>query len=107
MVSHEEILRMRSNVSASKNNKNYWSKENDKALRKMYNEGYGISEIAIEMGRTENSIAKRIKDLKLDAKRYHTKEKTQKPVNCLCNDCKRYHMNLCNGLTDMTDPRTR
>ena len=95
MVSHEKIRELRNNAAASEHNKAYWSKDNDKKLREMYAEGYGISEMAIEMGRTENSIAKRIKDLKLDAKRYRIKEKRQKVSDCLCSACERYRSNLC------------
>lgn len=49
MVTHEKIQEMRTSASYSKHNKNYWSNENDKDLKKMYYEGYGISEIAYEM----------------------------------------------------------
>ena len=75
----------------------YWSKEDDKELKKKYDEGYGISEIAIEVGRTENSISKRIKDLKLDAKRYNTKRREPKQKGCICGKCNRYQRHECNG----------
>lgn len=104
MVSHEEIMEMRNNAAASKNNKDYWSEANDKVLRKMYYAGYGILEIAIKMGGTENSIGKRIKDFKLDAKRYQTGEKKQKSGNCLCKNCRQYRENFCNGPTGMEVP---
>lgn len=61
MTSHEKILEMRTNSSYSKHNKDYWSKENDKELKKRYNEGYGISEMALEMGRTKTVSAKELK----------------------------------------------
>ena len=99
MTSHEKILEMRTNSSYSKHNKDYWSKENDKELKKRYNEGYGISEMALEMGRTENSISKRIKDLKLDAKRYNTKSKKYRPAGCLCNKCEHFKSKRCSGLS--------
>ena len=97
MTSHEKILEMRTNSSYSKHNKDYWSKENDKELRRRYNEGYGISEMALEMGRTENSISKRIKDLKLDAKRYNTRSKKSRPAGCLCNKCEHYKAKQCSN----------
>lgn len=96
-ATHEKIKEMRINASYSKHNKDFWSKENDKELKKKYNEGYGISEIALEMGRTENSIAKRIKDLKLDVKRYNTKRREPKQKGCICGKCYRYQKHECNG----------
>ena len=94
---HEQIKEMRRNSSFSQHNKDYWSEKNDKDLGRMYDEGYGISEIAVEMGRTENSIAKRIKDLKLDEKRYNTKPKKSKPAECLCDKCDLYKEKKCEG----------
>ena len=94
---HEQIKEMRRNSSFSQHNKDYWSEKNDKDLARMYDEGYGISEIAVEMGRTENSISKRIKDLKLDEKRYNTKPKKSKPVECLCDKCDLYKEKKCEG----------
>ena len=99
MTSHEKILQMRSNASFSKHNKNYWDKKNDAALRKMYNEGYGISEMALKMGRTENSISKRIKDLRFDVRRYNTKGRNSKKDGCLCDRCSLYKSRECNGAT--------
>ena len=90
---------MRTNSSYSKHNKDYWGKENDKELKRRYNEGYGISEMALEMGRTENSISKRIKDLKLDAKRNNTKSKKSRPTGCLCNRCENYKAKRCRGVS--------
>ena len=97
MISHEKIREMRSNAGFSKHNKDYWDEKNDAALRKMYNECYGISEMALKTGRTENSISKRIKDLRLDVRRYNTKGRNSKKDGCICDRCSLYKRHECNG----------
>lgn len=37
-----------------------WNEQEDKRVMEMYNEGYAVKEIAVEIGRTPNAVSKRI-----------------------------------------------
>lgn len=95
MMMHEKIKEMRENSSSLENNKAFWNKDADKELSDMYAKGYGISEIAIKMGRTENSVYKRIKNLKLEVKKYNTCGKKKSGDKCLCSQCEFFMSSSC------------
>lgn len=95
MMIREKIKAMRANSSNLENNKAFWNKDADKELRNMYYDGYGITEIAIKIGRTENSVFQRIKKLKLEEKKYNTCGKKKSSDKCLCSQCEFFMSSSC------------
>lgn len=67
----------------------YWSDSDRELLTSMFEEGYGITEIAIILQRTEPAVVQQIEKMDL----YHRKEHPvrrkakPKPPACLCGDC--------------------
>ena len=85
-VLYKEIQRMRQNRTEKSKNRAYWSNDETEKLRGVFDEGMGISEIALEIGRTEKAVFQKINELKL----YEAVNKPQKRsavAGCRCNEC--------------------
>ena len=86
----ENLKKLRSGEASSKSNpKSYWQKEDDENLTTLFRDGFGISEIALMMNRTERAIMQRIEHLKL----YET---SRKPYRSKKGDCS--HKKHCHSI---------
>lgn len=91
----EQILKLRCGHPEIDNRNGYWSDEDVKKLQKMFDEGIGISEIAVRMGRTEVSVSQRLLALgcfqpqtrSRKHKDPNEKKKTSKKPKCRCEKC--------------------
>lgn len=62
--SMEEKIRMMRFVDLYlENNNGYWTEEEEKKLSSMFHMGTGISQIALELGRTERTVVQKINAL--------------------------------------------
>lgn len=85
-VLHKEIQKMRQNRTPHSKNHEYWSEEESKRLSNLFDEGVGLSEIALQMGRTERAIVLKVNKDKLYAAVYAPR-KTPDAMGCLCEKC--------------------
>lgn len=94
---------MREKPGLLESNGDYWSDEDNQKLCDMYDEGYGITDLALMMKRTELAIINRLTlNYKLGRNKQH-KERT-KIITCKCNSCDLRE--LCgryNASTDVPD----
>lgn len=69
----------------------YWSDDDVKTLRVMFNEGTGITEIAVKLGRSETAVIQETEKLGLFERKYPprlcARGKTSVPDGCLCEKC--------------------
>ena len=86
------IKRQRSGNQYIERYREYWTPIQDETLRSMFAEGYGISEIACHMNRTERSVIQRLEKNKL----FPTINKKRTPATthhtCLCKKCEHYQI---------------
>ena len=82
----KEIQQMRQNRTPHSKNREYWSKEDGEQLRGLFDEGVGISEIALQMGRTERAVMLKINESKLYEAVYAPR-KMPDDTGCLCKKC--------------------
>ena len=57
---HEELKKRRFGYQKLDRYRETWTEENDLELAGLFNEGYGISEIAVTMGRSERAVFQRL-----------------------------------------------
>lgn len=89
MNKHLDVIALRRDGAAKK--KGYWKEEERKLFIKMYNEGAGITELALQFGRSESAIMNQVDKLGLNPRvRASRKEK----LGCLCKECSLY--DTCN-----------
>ena len=86
----QQLIALRNGDLAAENANEYWSEEDSRKAKKMFEEGYGISDIALELKRTEVSVTCHLQNQGLFAKQCRPRMKSAKSKNavCLCKDCK-------------------
>lgn len=83
---HKEIQKMRQNRTEKSKNREYWSDGEIEKVSGLFYGGVDISEIALEIGRTEKAVFQKINGLKL----YEAVNRPQSrsaPGICRCNEC--------------------
>ena len=78
------IAEMRKSPRSALNNKRYWSKADTDSLKNQFIMGIGISEIAVDLERTERTVLERCHKLGLYGS---MNGKRPKELVCLCKDC--------------------
>ena len=96
-VNSEDIIALRNNPFIADNRRAYWNDELEQDVKDLFNEGRGITEIAVLLQRTENSIVSKIKELELEKPIYKKHPKEDMPddtddtkatcEHCLCTEC--------------------
>ena len=89
---------LRTGSQLPENRNDYWSKDQDKQLAKLFNDGVGISEIAVTLGRTEVSVFGRLHAngrFKPQTRLRKTNKELGKTgrcrcIKCHCTDCESY-----------------
>lgn len=86
---NEVVKNMRNRTVRLDRQGDYWTDDEKNQLVKMFNEGIGITEIAMRLQRTEPAIVQQIEKLDL----YHRKDapsrrkSCHKEAKCLCSVC--------------------
>ena len=82
----EAVKKMRFNMV---DEKRLWSDEERRILKVRFENGYGISEIVVELGRSEGAVYQQIKAMGLypDVKKRVHLKKIICDEECLCNVC--------------------
>lgn len=85
MNNPDEVIALRNGGTAK--NQGYWKEDERKRLIQMYNEGAGITELALHFERSESAIMNQVDKLGLNPRvRSSRKEK----LGCLCKECSLY-----------------
>lgn len=81
-----KIIAMRQRGEGIERDGQYWSDDDKKILEKEFEARVGVSEIAIQLHRSENAVMQQIDHLKLYEK-VKKKRHTKKKKGCLCPKC--------------------
>ncbi len=85
----EDLLKsIRNGIFTPERSNEYWKQEERDQLEFLFRNGVGISDIALELQRSENAIVQQIIVKDLFAKKTLRQRTTREP-ECLCNRCKR------------------
>lgn len=85
----ESLTALRSGDAPPERSRDYWNKSDLENLNQWFWEGQGISQIAVQMGRTEVAIYQKLLKLGLLSPQCIPRPKNPKPVccDCLCPNC--------------------
>ena len=86
----EMVRHMRMRTMRMEHEGDYWTKEEQEELRSLFNQGTGITEIAIQLQRTEPAVIQQIEKLDLYQRKQYPKRRRIIPNawECLCPVCK-------------------
>lgn len=85
----QTIKNMRQRTTRLEREGDYWTDEEKRQLRIMFEQGIGITEMAVRLQRSEPAIYQQIEKMDLYGRKTKPKRKTkQKEPSCLCNRCK-------------------
>lgn len=86
-MNKQEIIDMRNRKERMENEGKLWSEEDRQRLKENYDNGFGLTEIAHSMRRSELAICQQIDKMDLfNSPIKHTP--SVKVPKCLCGDCK-------------------
>ena len=84
----QSLRELRSHRKLPEREGEYWSDEERENLSQKFNEGAGISEIAVALRRSEPAIMQQIEKLDLfDRKENPRRQRAARQLNCLCGRC--------------------
>lgn len=85
----EAVRNMRHHARGVDHAGEYWSDDDKRRLKEMFDTGIGISEIAIRLQRTEPAVAQQIEKMDLYDRKSNPKRRRSeaKPYNCFCSTC--------------------
>ena len=84
----QSLRELRSHRKLPEREGEYWSDEERENLSRKFNEGAGISEIAVALHRSEPAIMQEIEKLDLyDRKANPRRQRTARQAGCLCGRC--------------------
>lgn len=81
---HDALTALRSGNTPPQNSRNFWSKEDLGKLCQRFWDGCGISQMAVEMGRTEVAIYQQLLKQGLLQQQCISRPKRPKPEDCDC-----------------------
>ena len=82
----ESVKNMRNRTVRLDREGDYWTAEEKEALVQKFNEGEGITAMALDLQRTESAVIQQIEALDLFGRK--KKNPVPKPPCCLCANCK-------------------
>lgn len=82
----ESVKNMRNRTVRLDREGDYWTAEEKEALVQKFNEGEGITAMALDLQRTESAVIQQIEALNLFGRK--KKNATPKQPCCLCSTCK-------------------
>jgi len=85
----EAVRNMRRSPTLLERSGEYWSDEDKEKVNKLFNEGTGITEIAMILQRSETAVMQQIEKQDLyGRKSFPTRQRTcSATAKCLCNTC--------------------
>lgn len=81
---HEKLIQRRTGYASLENYRKGWDKEDVRELERLFYEGYGISEIACVMNRSERAVFQRMNTSHLFRR---TNQGKKSATRCLCEKC--------------------
>lgn len=102
----EKVYAMRKRCGENGISREYWSPEDNEKLREMFDQFYGITEMAVLLNRTERAVYQQILALNLYERIYPSRKRALKH-QCQCNNC--FLSSECshNGFCPRQDPGNR
>ena len=82
----ESVKNMRNRTVRLDREGDFWTADEKEALVRKFNEGEGITTMALELQRTESAVIQQIEAMDLFGRK--KKNPAQKPPCCLCANCK-------------------
>lgn len=89
-----QLIALRTGTKPAERSGEYWSKEDIQLLEQRYYEGSGISDIALQFGRSEGAVCQQLTKMGLltPQGKHRTRKKeadktTEYPKGCLCHLC--------------------
>lgn len=91
---NKDLIALRTGQKPAQRSGEYWSKEELEQIESLYEEGIGISDIALQFERTEVAVFQQLGKMGLLSRqcrpRTHKKSMegmTERPPKCFCPDC--------------------
>ena len=81
----ESVINMRNRTVRLDREGDYWTAEEKEALVQKFNEGEGITAMALDLQRTESAVIQQIEALDLFGRK--KKNPPPKQPRCLCSNC--------------------
>ena len=83
------VKNMRRRTTRMEREGDYWTEEDKELLIRLFNEGVGITDIAIQLQRTEPAVIQQIEKMDLYQRKENPKRQrsSKEPFNCLCERC--------------------
>lgn len=83
------IRRHRNGIIRFDHEGEFWRDDEKRMVKMMFDEGYGISEIALAVGRSELAVMQQIEKMDLYQREMHPKRQKSLPKapSCLCSSC--------------------
>ena len=99
----ETIIGMRTGIIKPEHENLYWSEFDNTVLISNFNNGIGISELAVLLNRSEQAVYQRLRALgffEIYCKHRHREKKMEEKCmydenSCLCNHCKLIYTDKC------------
>ncbi len=85
----ESVRSMRNQTLRADRARDYWTDDEKNRLRILFDSGVGITEIALELGRTEPAVYQQIEKMDLYGRKQNPQRQRngKKPPDCLCGRC--------------------
>ena len=84
----QDLIKQRAGLEPPAHDGDYWSDEDRARLKRLFDMGFGISEIALELRRGEPAICQQIAHMDLfERKRRRHRVRPALPSGCLCKEC--------------------
>lgn len=84
----QDLIKQRVGLEPPAHEGDYWSDEDRARLKCLFDMGFGISEIALELRRGEPAICQQIAHMDLfERKRRRHRVRPAFPSGCLCKEC--------------------
>lgn len=84
------IIAMRSGDFDLENDGQYWSEADKRMLIDFFNEGIGITKMALEMGRSEPAIVQQLVKERMFEHETQTRRSRERSCICRCPQCEDY-----------------
>lgn len=86
----ETVKAMRNRTTRLEHEGDYWSEEEKEWLARLFEQGVGISEIAVLLQRTEPAVIQQIEKMDLYQRREYPARRRNEAKShvCLCKNCK-------------------
>ncbi len=84
----QDLIKQRAGLEPPAHEGDYWSDEDRARLKCLFDMGFGISEIALELRRGEPAICQQLEQMGLfERKRRRHRTRPALPSGCLCKEC--------------------